>query len=155
MLIRSHTRNSLHKLHVVCFLFCFCIVRGSLNLDVVSLVIRLIVFFAAICCIHVYWVTHDSGISPFWFALYKLHNFLVNMSFVYLLVFAIKMVLIDLINVALFLYPVLGLGLSECKQWQSTALCMTAYSTYIVHICLPACLNIYIHLHAYVHIDSH
>src|SRR6218665_1363810 len=88
MLIRSHTINSLLKLHVVCFFcFVFCIVHGSLNLDVVSLVIRLI---AAIYCTHVYWVTHDSGISPFWFALYKLHNFLVNMSFVYLLVFAIK-----------------------------------------------------------------
>src|SRR6218665_3915596 len=76
MLIRSHTINSLLKLHVVCFFcFVFCIVHGSLNLDVVSLVIRLI---AAIYCTHVYWVTHDSGISPFWFALYKLHNFLVN-----------------------------------------------------------------------------
>src|SRR6218665_3633206 len=88
MLIRSHTINSLLKLHVVCILFCFCIVHGSLNLDVVSLVIRLIVF----CC-HLHWVTHDSRISPFWFALYKLHNFLVNMSFVYTIGVCNKMVL--------------------------------------------------------------
>jgi len=50
-------------------------------------------FFAAIYCIHVYWVTHDSGISPFWFALYKLHNFLVNLSFVYTIGVCNKMVL--------------------------------------------------------------
>ena len=62
--------------------------HGSLNLDVVSLVIRLIVF----CC-HLHWVTHDSRISPFWFALYKLHNFLVNMSFVYTIGVCNKMVL--------------------------------------------------------------
>src|SRR6218665_1561938 len=93
MLIRSHTLNSLLKLHVVCFLFCFfCIAHGSLNLDLVSLVIRL--FFAAIYRTHVYWVTHDSGISPFWFALYKLHNFLVNMSFVYTIGVCNKMILI-------------------------------------------------------------
>src|SRR6218665_175956 len=61
------------------------------------LVIRLIIFFAAIYCIQVYWVTHDSGISPFWFALYKLHNFLVNMSFVYTFSACNKMVLIDLL----------------------------------------------------------
>src|SRR6218665_74251 len=96
MLIRSHTINSLLKLHVhvLCslflfsFCFVFCIVHGSLNLDVVSLVIRLIVF----CC-HLHWVTHDSRISPFWFALYKLHNFLVNMSFVYTIGVCNKMVL--------------------------------------------------------------
>src|SRR6218665_3458858 len=92
MLIRSHTINSLLKLHVVSFCFVFCILHGSLNLDVVSLVIRLIVF-AAIYCIHVYWVTHDSGISPFWFALYKLNNFFVNLSFVYTIGVCNKMVL--------------------------------------------------------------
>jgi len=69
-----------------CFLLltlCINIVHGSLNLDVVSLVISLIVFLLSFTAhMSVYWVTHDSGISPFWFALYKLHNFLVNMSFV-------------------------------------------------------------------------
>src|SRR6218665_1840343 len=45
------------------------------------------------------WVTHDSGISLFWFALYKLHNFFVNMSFVYAIGVCNKMVLtIDLQN---------------------------------------------------------
>src|SRR6218665_975617 len=63
MLIRSHIINSLLKLRVVCFCFVFCILHGSLNLDVVSLVIRLIVFFlpftAYMYMSNVYWVTHD------------------------------------------------------------------------------------------------
>ena len=65
--------------------------HDSLNFDVVSLVIRLIAF-AAIYCIHVYWVTDDSGIIPL-FAIYKLYNFLVNMSFVYTIGVCNKMVL--------------------------------------------------------------
>src|SRR6218665_4208910 len=91
MLIRSHIINSLLKLHVV--VFAFCILHSSLNLDVVSLVIRLIVF----CChlLHTCLLGYpDSGISPFWFALYKLHNFLVIMSFVYIIGVCNKMVLI-------------------------------------------------------------
>ena len=56
--------------------------HGSLNLYVVSLVIRLIVF-AAIYCINVYWVTHESAICPFWFALTNSKTFHVNMTSVY------------------------------------------------------------------------
>src|SRR6218665_3596120 len=39
-------RSTFLLLYVICFCFVFCILHGSLNLDVVSLVIRLIVF----CC---------------------------------------------------------------------------------------------------------
>src|SRR6218665_3022385 len=95
MIIRSLTINSLLKLHVVCFCFCFfvfCIVHGSLNLDVVSLVIKLIIF-AAIYCIHVYWVTHDSGIvkgKRFGLPFTNSITFLLICLLCTLLVFAIK-----------------------------------------------------------------
>src|SRR6218665_2377318 len=48
MLIRSHTINSLLKLHVVCLLFCFlfCFLHCAWLFRCGSLVIRLIVF----CC---------------------------------------------------------------------------------------------------------
>src|SRR6218665_584219 len=52
--------------------------------------------FAAIYCTDVYWVTHDSGICPFWFALYKLHNFFVSMSFVYAIGVCNKMAYVGL-----------------------------------------------------------
>jgi len=42
--------------------------------------------------LHVYWVTHDSGIIPFRFDHYKLHNFLVNISFLYTIGVCNKMV---------------------------------------------------------------
>ena len=50
-------------------------------------------FFAAIYCLHVYWVAHYSGICPFWFALYKPQYFLAYMTSVYTIGVCNKMVL--------------------------------------------------------------
>src|SRR6218665_832824 len=58
-----------------------------------SLVIRLIFLLPFTVHMPIGLPMHDSGISPFWFALFKLHNFLVNMSFVNAIGVCNKMVL--------------------------------------------------------------
>src|SRR6218665_704212 len=95
MLLRSHSRNSLLKPHVVCFscfdfCFVFCIVHGSIDLDVVSLVIRLIVFLLQFTAYMFIGLPMIARLVPFGLPFTNSITFLLICLLCTLLVFAIK-----------------------------------------------------------------